>query len=333
MCKNRLANRMQTPSNADDQPTGYPVPAFYADRHYSGYDHRPYDYSVMQPETLSDAFKKTRFAKSLTNLNPRNYTEAEKARYYTIEFANQALVSGDIAAPENRAVFWSGGYIPGHPLGYGLGRITAERWVAEQNAVIEARGEAHFATTELYHTVAMTEAGMPVLNPMWDDMTVAMATKQEITPTYILNFAKTARGEITMNVDDTDCDSFFRKNELQMLLDNPNITSVRVVRVDVATDKVIEHVYPNRETWLEDQRDQWAQSIATRFNLASEGKGKSAAADVLFERMAKAVEEEWSECEKRFYEVSLRNDKVKTAREMSRLNILAEPMWAMRKGL
>ncbi len=324
---------MQPNSENNGKTGSYSVPALYPDRHYSGYDHRPYDYSVMQPDTLSDAFKKTRFAKSLTNLNPRNYTEEEKAHYYTTEFANQALVSGDIAAPENRTVFWSGGYIPGHPLGYGLGRITAERWVAEQNAVIEAKGEAQFATSDLYHTVAMTEAGMPVLNPMWDDMTVAMATKQEITPTYILNFAKTARGEITMNVDDTDCDSFFRKNELQVLLDNPHITSVRIVRVDVATDKVVEHVYPDREAWLQDQRDQWAQSIATRFNLAAEGKGKSPAADVLFDRMAKALEDEWSECEKRFYEVSLHADTVRTDREMQRLNILAEPMWQMRRGL
>ena len=105
--------------------------------HFSGYNHRPYDYSTMSPNMLSNVFKKTRFAHSLTNIYSRHYTAEEKAQFYTIEFAEKALASGKISAPPDKSVLWSGGYIPSHPLGYGLGRIIAERWLVEKNAEVE----------------------------------------------------------------------------------------------------------------------------------------------------------------------------------------------------
>lgn len=236
--------------------------------HYSGCDHRPYDYSMMQPEALDDAFKQSRFAHSLTNIHPAHYTEAEKKRLFTVKFAEEALANGDISAPENRAVFWSGGYIPGHELGYGMGRIAAERWLVEKNALIEA--SPNTKREDLYHTVAMTEAGLPVLNPMWDDPEVPKETKWEVTPVYILGFARTAKGEITLNVDDTDIDSFFRQNEVEVLMSNPNITTVRVVRINSQTDMLEETLYPNLQEWYEAQKDQWVDSIIARYSQAEE---------------------------------------------------------------
>ncbi|CAF4311871.1 unnamed protein product, partial [Adineta steineri] len=128
--------------------------------------------------------------------------------------------------------------------------------------------EKNYTCEELYHTVAMTEAGLPVLNPMWDDMSIPYSIKKEVTPTYILGFAACATGEISLNVDDTDIDSFFRENELQIVMENPNITSVRVIRVNRAIDKLQETLYMDRHKWYNDQKDQWVNSIVTRYQLA-----------------------------------------------------------------
>ena len=261
--------------------------------HYSGYNHRPYDYSTKRPDELDAAFKQSRFAHSLTNLHPRHYSAQEKDRLFTLKFAQHALAAGDISAPKDRTVLWSGGYVPGHPLGYGLGRIIAERWLVEKNREIERSGkEYHEIKNQLYHTVAMTEAGLPVLNPMWDDRTVPEETKWKVTPTYIIGFAKTARGEITLNVDDTDIDSFFRQNEIDVVMKNPDITTVRVVRVDAHTDKLIETVYPDRQSWYEDQKDQWVDSIITRYNLALETANHATSGQKLEQRMSGALVEE-----------------------------------------
>ncbi|CAF1384075.1 unnamed protein product [Adineta steineri] len=250
--------------------------------HFSGYDHRPYDYSTMTPDQLSDVFKKTRFALSLTNIYPRHYTTEEKAKLYTIEFAKTSLASGKISAPPGRTILWSGGYIPSHPLGYGLGRIIAERWLVEKNYTCE----------ELYHTVAMTEAGLPVLNPMWDDMSIPYSIKKEVTPTYILGFAACATGEISLNVDDTDIDSFFRENELRIVMENPNITSVRVIRVNRATDILQETLHMNRHKWYNDQKDQWVNSIVTRYQLARSSCKTNNSNHLLYERMSMSLIEE-----------------------------------------
>ena len=262
-------------------------------RHYSGYDHQPYDYSTKNPDELDDDFKRSRYAHSLTNIHPRHYPDSEKDRLFTLEFAEHALAAGDISAPKDRTVLWSGGYIPGHPLGYGLGRITAERWLAEKNEAIEATGkDYHEIKDQLYHTVAMTEAGLPVLNPMWDDHSVPMEIKCKVTPTYIIGFAKTARGEITLNVDDTDLDSFFRQNEIDVVMKNPQITTVRVVRVDPHTDKLVETNYPDRQTWYEDQKDQWVDSILTRYDLALDSAKDGAIGQKLLHRLSGALVEE-----------------------------------------
>jgi hypothetical protein len=261
--------------------------------HYSGVDHRPYDYSTKHPGELEPAFSQSRFGKSLTNINPRHYKAEEKERLYTLDFATKALAAGDISAPKDHTVLWSGGYIPGHPLGYGLGRITAERWLVEKNKPVEAAGkEYHEIKDQLYHTVAMTEAGLPVLNPMWDDLSVSMETKQAVTPTYIIGFAKTARGEVTLNVDDTDIDSFFRQNEIDVVMKNPHITQMRVVRIDPATDNLVETLYPDRQSWYEAQKDQWVDSIVTRYNQATAARDGGTIGEKLFQRMSGALVEE-----------------------------------------
>lgn len=234
--------------------------------HYTGYNHRPHDYSIMNPDALDEAFISSRFAHSLTNIHPPHYSEEKKSALFTTDFAQESLAKGDISAPKDRAVFWSGGYIPGHPLGYGLGRILAERWLVEKNAKIEANENT--TRHDLYHTVAMTEAGLPVLNPMWDDANVPKETKWQVTPIYILGFARTAKGEITLNVDDTDIDSFFRQNEVEVLMHNTDITSVRVVRVNAETDELTETLYPDRQSWYEAQKDQWVDSIIARYTQA-----------------------------------------------------------------
>ena len=261
--------------------------------HYSGYDHRPYDYATQPLDALDEDFKQCRFAHSLTNIHPRHYSTEEKDRLFTLEFAEHALAAGDISAPRDHTVLWSGGYIPGHPLGYGLGRIIAERWLTEKNKTLEASGKPyHEIKDQLYHTVAMTEAGLPVLNPMWDDPTVSAETKWKVTPTYIMGFARTARGEITLNVDDTDIDSFFRQHEIDVIMKNPDITTVRVVRVDPHTDKLVETVYPDRQSWYEDQKDQWVNSIITRYNLALDPDKDDALGQKLTCRMTSALVEE-----------------------------------------
>ncbi|CAF1154563.1 unnamed protein product, partial [Didymodactylos carnosus] len=260
--------------------------------HFSGYDHRPYDYSTMSPNMLSDIFKKTRFAQSLTTIYPRHYTTEEKAKFYTIEFAEKALASGEISAPPGKTVLWSGGYIPLHPLGYGLGRIIAERWLVEKNAKVESKGESNYTRSELYHTVAMTDAGLPVLNPMWDDLSVPYSVKKEVTPTYILGFAACASGQISLNVDDTDMDSFFREEELRIVMENPNITSVRVIRVNRETDMLEETLYMDRHEWYNAQKDQWVDSIVTRYQLARTSWEKSDYNCLLYERMSKSLIEE-----------------------------------------
>lgn len=262
-------------------------------RHYSGIDHRPYDFATMHPESVDEQFKKSRFAHSLTNLHPRSYSQEEKDRLFTKEFAEHALSAGDISAPRDRTVLWSGGYIPGHPLAYGLGRITAERWLAEKNREVEASGRPYEEIRgQLYHTVAMTEAGLPVLNPMWDDMSVSMDIKCEVTPTYIIGFAQTAKGAITLNVDDTDLDSFFRRNEIDVVMKNPDITTVTVVRIDPATDRLVETHYPDRKSWYEDQKDQWVDSILARYRLATAARDGGAIGEKLFSRMGGALAEE-----------------------------------------
>jgi len=260
--------------------------------HFSGYNHRPYDYSTMSPDMLSEVFKKTRFAQSLTNIYPRHYTEEEKAQFYTVEFAEKALASGKISAPPGKSVLWSGGYIPSHPLGYGLGRIIAERWLVQKNAEVELKGEGNYTNEDLYHTVAMTEAGLPILNAMWDDMSVPFRIKKQVTPTYILGFAACASGEISLNVDDTDTDSFFRENELKIMMDNPNITSVRVIRVNRETDTMEETLYIDRHKWYNAQKDQWVGSIITRYQLAHSSWETSNCNYPLYERMSRSLIEE-----------------------------------------
>ncbi|CAF1325072.1 unnamed protein product [Adineta ricciae] len=255
--------------------------------HYSGYNHKPYDYSTMNPNVLSDRFKKTRFARSLTNISPRNYTDEEKTHFYTVEFAEKALASGDISAPRDKTVLWSGGHIPSHPLGYGLGRIIAERWLVEKNVELELKGE------DLYYTVAMTEAGLPVLNEMWDDLTIPLSLKKQVTPIYILGFAACAYGEISLNVDDTDLDSFFRENELQVVMENPNITSVRAIRVNRETDLLQEILYENRHKWYNDQKDQWVDSVIIRYQLAHNIWKRDNSHLILYERMSQALFDEF----------------------------------------
>jgi hypothetical protein len=250
----------------------------------------------MSPLDLGDEFKSSRYAHSLTNIHPKNYPPEEKNRLYTKEFAEHALANGDISAPKNKTVLWSGGYIPNHPLGYGLGRIIAERWLVEKNLLVEAKGDGNYSAQDLYHTVAMTEAGLPVLNPMWDDKTVPNETKWAVTPTYIMGFARTAKGEVTLNVDDTDIDSFFRQNELVIVMNNSDITSVRVVRVNLETDKLEETLYPDRFSWYEAQKDQWVDSIITRF-IASKTEPID---EALHSRMAKSLAEEIIESYKNY---------------------------------
>ncbi|CAF1388622.1 unnamed protein product [Didymodactylos carnosus] len=260
--------------------------------HLSGYDHRPYDYSTISPDKLPDTFKKTRFALTLTHIYPRNYTTEEKAKFYTIEFAEKALASGGIGAPPDKTVLWSGGYIPAHPLGYGLGRIIVERWLVEMNAKVESKGEGNYTCSELYHTAAMTEAGLPVLNPMWDDLSVPYSVKKEVTPTYILGFAACASGQISLNVDDTDMDSFFRGNELMIVMENSNITSVRVIRVKRETDVLEETLYMDRHEWYNAQKDQWVDSIVTRYQVARTSWEKGDYNCLSYERMSKSLIEE-----------------------------------------
>ncbi|UJR19865.1 hypothetical protein I4U23_022998 [Adineta vaga] len=260
--------------------------------HYSGYNHRPYDYSTISPDKLSDVFKKTRFAQSLTNICPRHYTEEEKAQFYTVEFAEKALACGRISAPPHKTVLWSGGYIPSHPLGYGLSRIIVERWLVEKNAEVELQSEDNYTCEDLYHTVAMTEAGLPYLNAMWDDSSIPYSVKKQVTPTYILGFAACASGEISLNVDDTDIDSFFRENELEVVMKNANITSVRVIRVNHETDTLHETLYIDRHQWYNAQKDQWVNSIVTRYQMARNSWERDNCHYPLYERMSRSLIDE-----------------------------------------
>ena len=244
------------------------------------------DYAVADPKALSEEFKASLYAKSLTNVSPRHYSEAEKARLFTLAEAQRAVAQGEVRAPKDRTVIWSGGYIANHPLGYGRGRMTVENWLVARNAEIEGRGAGRYSREELYHTVAMTPGSLHVLNPMWDDPTVPMETKVAVTPTYITAFPPNARGEVTLNVDDTDLDSFFRQNELPILMANHNITRLRVVRAGLK-DGFVDTAYPDLGAWYEAQKDQWVDSIAGRYKQTAAGTDKT-----LADRMARALAEE-----------------------------------------
>ena len=157
---------------------------------------------------------------------------------------------------------------------------------------LNIKGEENYTCDDLYHTVAMTEAGLPILNAMWDDMSIPYSVKKQVTPTYILGFAACAIGEISLNVDDTDTDSFFRENELRIVMENPNITSVRVIRVNRETDTLQETLYIDRHKWYNAQKNQWVDSIITRYQLARSSWETSNCNYPLYERMSRALIEE-----------------------------------------
>ena len=242
--------------------------------HYSGLAPDSIDYLVLKdiPNALTDAFKQTRFYQTL---QPVQYTDDYRQTYFTVEHA--MATAHKVRAPENRTVLWSGGYIPDHKPFYGLGRIGAEAGAVYLNSMM------HKVDIGVQHndfcTVAMTDAAYPVLNPIWDDPETPLAVKYAVTPHYIIAFAKNANGTtLSLNVDDTDTDSFFRRNELSIVNENTNITHVRIIRIETDTHLPI-FIHLRKKEWLEFQRDQWVKSIIIRTELVMQESEKSDLSD------------------------------------------------------
>lgn len=230
-------------------------------RHYSMTDVSKIDYITLSdtPGALPDEFKSTHLYASIA---PIEYTQAHRSVYFSSQHAQEE--GHKASAHPNRTVLWSGGYIPNHPYGYGLGRIVAENAIVYfNNLLYHVHGSdygSHFST------VAMTPIGLPVLNPLWNDQETPLETKIELTPYYLKGFITNAQGTITLNVDDTDPDSFFRRVEINLLMQNCNVTRVRVVQLQPNSDSPIFLSFSKTE-WLDYQKNQWAYSIVIRHSL------------------------------------------------------------------
>jgi len=235
--------------------------------HYSWFDHRPYDYTQQSPEELWKYFVNSRYWKSLTHCTIVNYTQEQKELFFSIEYAKEVVDSGLVKAPKNKTVLWSWWWIPWHPLWYWLWRVMAEHFLVTENTSYEDGSAYETICDNLYHTVAMTQWALPVLNPMWDDSEIPYSLKSEITPHYILAFVRNAEWNVAVSVDDTDCDSFFRTHELIELMENNKVTWITKICYDEKW--VMDTIkYNNKSDWYQDQRDQWVSSIKARYNYA-----------------------------------------------------------------
>jgi hypothetical protein len=177
--------------------------------------------------------------------------------------ANYAAHLGDLTTEPDTAVLWSGGRSPANQRG--ASRETAEKWLLAQNLQLISENQntpdASIAK-RLYHTIAMTDAGINQLNYMWGSKQISPEDKDRLGLLFSMGFVANASGRITICIEETNPDSFFRWAELPMIIMNDKITEIREVK---ETERGFEEkIFTDKAEWYQQQRNQWINSLLQR---------------------------------------------------------------------
>lgn len=188
--------------------------------------------------------------------------EREKA---LLAAAARHMVDGSTTTEPDGAVFWSGGVeVKENGEPHFRNAEEAHRFVAERNAEIGAGGRPGPDRPVRYDTIRTLPIAQTFL-PLWHDETLSREVRRKLGDMYSSGFATNAKGQVTVFGEDTDFRSYFRRTEMQDILDNPHVTRIARARYtgdDLKVDPL------DKLSWRRAMEEQWFDGAADRLQRA-----------------------------------------------------------------